>query len=174
MCHSCVRATSFPLRNQYLRALAYENNAIQCSSIHLRGDPCSPVQGELRISLTGQHAHADWAKKADWSAGGIVARPAGKQPKAPITAQQAYAQYLIAQAEKDFHEAAPNSAEHQSSTAMLKVDNSCIVAYPFGIAFNDVRSNAEAASHKAQHQPSNASWVSWTSQHSCLATPVQA
>ncbi|CAK0782411.1 hypothetical protein CVIRNUC_005674 [Coccomyxa viridis] len=61
-----------------------------------------------------------WAKKADWSAGGIVARPAGKQPKAPITAQQAYAQYLIAQAEKDFHEAAPNSAEHQSSTAMLK------------------------------------------------------
>ena len=134
MCHSCVRATSFPSRYQYIRALAYENNAIQCSSIPLRGDPCSPVQGELRISLTGQHAYADWAKKADWSAGGIAARPAGKQPKPPITAQQAYAQYLIAQAEKDFHEAVPDSAEHNSSTAMLKVDNSCTAPCPLGVA----------------------------------------
>ena len=98
------------------------------------------MQGELRISLTRQHATADWAKKADWSAGGAAARPVGKQPKPPITAQQAYAQYLIAQAEKDFHEAAPDSAEHQSSTAMLKVDNCCIAPCPSRAPLDDKRS----------------------------------
>ena len=113
--------------------LQSHNKGIQCC-FQLKGDASRHLQAEVCISLTGQHADADWAKKADWSAGGTVARPAGKQPKPPITAQQAYTQYLIAQAERDFHEAAPDSAEHQHSLTMLKVEDSCMTPCPYRVA----------------------------------------
>ncbi len=35
-----------------------------------------------------------WAGKADWSAGGAAPKRMGKQPKAPLSPQDAYALYL--------------------------------------------------------------------------------
>lgn len=64
---------------------------------------------------------AEWAKKVDWNAGGTAVRPAGKQPKAPISAKEAYAQYLRSHAEKSVLSNAPESTEQHSSVAHLKV-----------------------------------------------------
>ena len=59
--------------------------------------------------------------KVDWSQGGTAARPAGKVPKAPVTALEAYAQYLRSQAQKDILSHAPDGEEHHTSVALLKV-----------------------------------------------------
>lgn len=64
---------------------------------------------------------AEWAKKVDWSQGGTAARPAGKVPKVPVTALEAYAQYLRSQAQKDILSHAPDGEEHRTSVALLKV-----------------------------------------------------
>ncbi|CAL5228720.1 g11903 [Coccomyxa viridis] len=61
-----------------------------------------------------------WAKKVDWKQGGTAARPAGKPPKAPITALEAYVQYLRSQALKSVRSHAPDQEEQHSSVAILK------------------------------------------------------
>ena len=63
----------------------------------------------------------EWAKKVDWKQGGTAARPAGKPPKAPITALEAYVQYLRSQAVKSVRSHAPDKEEQHLSVAILKV-----------------------------------------------------
>ena len=64
---------------------------------------------------------SEWAKKVDWKQGGTAARPAGKPPKAPITALEAYVQYLRSQVQKSVRSHVPDKEEQQSSVTILKV-----------------------------------------------------
>ena len=64
---------------------------------------------------------AEWARKVDWKQGGTAARPAGKPPKAPVTALEAYVQYLRSQTQKAVRAHAPDKEEQHTSVAILKV-----------------------------------------------------
>ena len=57
----------------------------------------------------------------DWKQGGTAARPAGKPPKAPIIALEAYVQYLRSQAQMSVRSHAPDREEQHSSVAIIKV-----------------------------------------------------
>ena len=75
----------------------------------------------------------EWAKKVDWSQGGAEQRPAGRPPKAPVTALEAYAQYLKSRAVKSALNHAPDG-EEQPSTEFLQVNflqqlHLCTVCY---------------------------------------------
>jgi hypothetical protein len=62
----------------------------------------------------------EWAKKVDWNQGGAEQRPAGRPPKAPVNALEAYAQYLKSRVVKSALNHAPDG-EEQPSTEFLQV-----------------------------------------------------
>lgn len=72
---------------------------------------------------------AEWAKKVDWNQGGAEQRPAGRPPKAPVTALEAFAQYLKSQAVKSALNHAPDG-EERPSTEYLQVRFSAAAAIP--------------------------------------------
>lgn len=87
------------------------------AGMHLEGARWSLLADWLTVGF-----RSEWAKKVDWKQGGTAARPAGKPPKAPITALEAYVQYLRSQALKSVRSHAPDQEEQHSSVAILKVN----------------------------------------------------